>query len=76
LFVPLGLLGTLMWRRPVLVLAACVALTFLLETWQSLIGRMGDATDVLHNAVGAALGVGVALLSGQFGAQRRRDERG
>ena len=57
LFVPLGLLGTLMWRRPVLVFAACVTLTFLIEAWQGFIGRGGDAVDVVHNSAGGLIGV-------------------
>ena len=32
-------------------------LSFLLETWQGLIGRSGDAVDVVHNTAGALLGV-------------------
>jgi len=57
LFLPLGLLGTLLWRRPLAVFAACVALTFLIEAWQGFIGRGGDPADVVHNSVGALLGV-------------------
>jgi hypothetical protein len=57
LFLPLGLLGTLLWRRPAAVFAACVTLTFLVEAWQGFIGRGGDAVDVVHNSVGALLGV-------------------
>jgi glycopeptide antibiotics resistance protein len=57
LFLPLGLLGTLLWRRPAVVLAACVALSFLVEAWQGFIGRGGDALDVVHNSAGALIGV-------------------
>lgn len=57
LFLPLALLGTLVWRRPLTVLAGCVALTFLIEAWQGFIGRGGDPVDVVHNSVGALLGV-------------------
>ena len=62
LFVPLGVFGTLLWRRPLLILTGCVALTFTIETWQGYIGRTADAADVLHNTVGAAVGVGLATL--------------
>jgi len=62
LFLPLGLLGTLLWRRPAAVLAGCVALTFSIEAWQSVVGRVGDAVDVVHNSVGALLGVVLARV--------------
>jgi hypothetical protein len=65
LFLPLGLLATLLWRRPLLVVASCSGLSFLLEAWQAVIGRGGDAIDVAHNTVGAALGVGLAYLASQ-----------
>jgi len=62
LFLPLGLFGTLLWRRPLLVLAGCCALTFTIEGWQGYIGRTADAADVLHNSAGAAIGVVTALV--------------
>ncbi|WP_433299994.1 VanZ family protein [Actinoplanes sp. CA-030573] len=65
LFLPLGLLGTLLWRRPALVLLSCAGLSFLLEAWQAVIGRGGDAIDVVHNTAGAALGVGFSYLASQ-----------
>jgi len=65
LFLPLGLLATLLWRRPLLVIASCAGLSFLLEVWQALIGRGGDAIDVVHNSVGACLGVSLAYLARQ-----------
>ncbi|GIE98300.1 VanZ family protein [Paractinoplanes rishiriensis] len=60
LYLPLGLIGTLLWARPVTVLAGCAGLSFLLEAWQGLIGRSGDAVDVVHNTVGALVGVLIA----------------
>ena len=65
LFLPLALLATLLWRRPLLVIGSCAALSFLLEAWQSLIGRGGDAVDVVHNTTGAVLGAGLAYLASQ-----------
>lgn len=62
LFLPLGLLGALLWRRPVLVVAGCAALSFLIEVWQSLNGRGGDAVDVVHNTFGALAGVLIARV--------------
>jgi glycopeptide antibiotics resistance protein len=77
LYLPLGLLATLVWRYPARlcsrplrnqrsgvgpqsVVAGCALLSFLIEAWQGLIGRGGDAVDVVHNAFGALLG---ALLA-------------
>jgi glycopeptide antibiotics resistance protein len=65
LFLPLGLLATLLWRRPLLVFGSCAALSFVLEAWQGLIGRGGDAVDVVHNSAGALIGVGLAYLASQ-----------
>ena len=65
LFLPLGLLATLLWRRPLLVVGSCALLSFLLEAWQGFIGRGGDPVDVVHNTAGAALGVGLAYLASQ-----------
>lgn len=62
LFLPLGFLAARLWPRPLAVLAALAALTFGIELWQALIGRGGDAVDVLHNTVGALVGVGIARL--------------
>ena len=63
LFLPLGLLAALVLRRHAAVLGGCVALTFLIELWQAFIGRGGDAVDVVHNSVGAFLGVVAAALA-------------
>ncbi|MEV6844503.1 VanZ family protein [Actinoplanes sp. NPDC051411] len=61
LFLPLAALATLLWRRPVGVVAASAGLSFLIEAWQAYIGRAGDAVDVVHNTFGAILGTIVAL---------------
>jgi glycopeptide antibiotics resistance protein len=61
LFFPLALTATLLWRRPLAVTAAAAALSALIEAWQAVIGRGGDAVDVLHNTVGAALGAALGL---------------
>jgi glycopeptide antibiotics resistance protein len=65
LFLPLALLASLLWRRPLLVIGSCAGLSFLLEAWQSVIGRGGDAVDVVHNTTGAVLGAGLAYLASQ-----------
>lgn len=63
LFLPLGLLAGLLWRRAAVTLALLAALTFTIEFWQAVIGRGGDAVDVLHNTAGALLGLTVAAVS-------------
>jgi hypothetical protein len=65
LFLPLGLLATLLWRRPLLTVVGCAGLSFALEAWQGFIGRGGDAIDVVHNTAGAAIGVGLSYLASQ-----------
>jgi VanZ family protein len=70
LYLPLGLVATLMWRRPVPVTVGGAVLSFLIEAWQAHIGRGGDPVDVLHNAagtlLGAALGYAVVRLRGAW----------
>jgi hypothetical protein len=60
LFLPLGALATLLWRRPVLAVLGCAVLSFVIEGWQGFIGRGGDPVDVVHNTVGGLLGAGLA----------------
>ena len=66
LFVPLGLLGALLLprRRWWTALLALVALSVTIETVQGLVlpYRIASAHDVLANTLGAAVGVGLALL--------------
>ncbi|GAB1689028.1 VanZ family protein [Krasilnikovia sp. M28-CT-15] len=83
LFLPLGLLGTLLWRRPVAVVCGGALASFGIELWQALIGRGGDAADVLHNTAGALAGTVLGLLllagrrraAGSRAAGRRRGAR-
>lgn len=56
LYLPLGFLATLIWRRPGWSIAGGAALSFAIELWQAVIGRGGDLNDVLHNSAGTALG--------------------
>jgi hypothetical protein len=62
LFLPLGLLATLIWQRPGRVAACGAALSFLVELWQAVIGRGGELADVLHNSAGALLGASLGVL--------------
>ncbi|MEU4622500.1 VanZ family protein [Actinoplanes sp. NPDC023801] len=62
LFLPLGLLAGVLRRRYAAALVLLAALTFTIELWQAFIGRGGDAVDVVHNTVGALLGLGLAKL--------------
>ncbi|XVU30108.1 VanZ family protein [Actinoplanes sp. CA-054009] len=62
LFVPLALIATVLWRRPLTIAAAAALLSFLIEAWQGFIGRAGELVDVLHNTAGALLGCAAAVL--------------
>lgn len=73
LFLPLGLVATLVWKRPVAVLGASAVLSFAIEAWQGFIGRGGDAVDVVHNAVGALVGAGIGYIA--VISRRRRPVR-
>jgi glycopeptide antibiotics resistance protein len=57
LYVPVGLLGRLVWRRVGPATLAGLALTVAIETCQySIIGRAGSITDIRNNTAGALLG--------------------
>lgn len=71
LFLPLGLLATVVWRRPAATVLGCAALSFLIEGWQGFIGRGGDPIDVVHNAAGGLLGVTLAVVSRRWRDHRR-----
>ncbi|MER5639469.1 VanZ family protein [Kitasatospora sp. NPDC002227] len=63
LFVPPALTATLLFRRPLEVLAGCWLLSATTETAQALlpgIGRACDSQDFVTNATGALLGVAAA----------------
>jgi hypothetical protein len=62
LFVPLGLLATLLWRRPLRVLGAAVLLSVLVETVQSVSVGVADLLDVIANSLGALVGTWLAAV--------------
>jgi hypothetical protein len=63
LFVPAGAAWTWLLDRPWRVLAALVAGSFAVELTQAVLGvGAADVADVAANAVGAAIGVGIAVL--------------
>ncbi|WP_222196077.1 VanZ family protein [Modestobacter italicus] len=65
LFLPPALLGTLLTRRPLLVLAAAAALSGAIEALQALVpalGRACDTNDWLMNTAGASVGVALAVV--------------
>lgn len=68
LFVPVGAMLAAWWRRtPLLtVWAAAVTLSLAVEGFQLLVptGRIANSADVLANATGAAVGIGLARLTG------------
>ncbi len=75
MFVPLAFLGALaLPRRQWLVLPACALLSGAIELSQTLLlpGRVGSWEDVLHNTVGAAVGLVLAAPWLRARANRRR----
>lgn len=67
MFLPLGFLGAVVFPRAKrLVLAACALFSTAVELIQlvALPARQGDWHDVLANTLGAAAGIGVAILAG------------
>ena len=66
LYLPVGLLGVLVLRRPVLALGLGLAASVSIELAQTVLpGRVPDLVDVAANAAGTAVGValGAALLA-------------
>lgn len=63
LYVPVGLLGALAWRRFWAGTLAGLALTVAIETCQyNIIGRAGSITDIRNNTAGAVLGALAAAV--------------
>jgi glycopeptide antibiotics resistance protein len=57
LYVPVGFLARLVWRRTVPAALIGMALTIAIETCQySIIGRAGSITDIRNNTAGAVIG--------------------
>ena len=74
LFVPLGLFGALLTRRPVATVVLASTLSVAIECWQSsLTTRVGSLADVVCNGLGALVGaVAGALLLAVTGQRRGR----
>nr|WP_268248794.1 VanZ family protein [Actinoplanes ianthinogenes] len=75
MFLPLGVVATLLWRRPIAVVAASFAVSFGDEAWQGFIGSGGDPVDVIHNTAGALLGaaLGWSLTIRRSAARSQHD---
>jgi glycopeptide antibiotics resistance protein len=75
LFVPVGALAAAVWwrRSPVLVWLACVGFSASIEAFQYLVptGRVANMADLLANALGALVGIGLASWLGVRTAPRR-----
>lgn len=75
LFVPLGAALAAFWHRRGLLapLAVAIAVSVTVETFQWVVpsGRIANSADVLANAVGALLGVLLAMLAGVSGRRAR-----
>lgn len=66
LFVVPALLFTVAFRRPAMVLAVAIALSMTIELVQASLpgtGRSCDTSDLLNNAIGAAVGAGLGLVA-------------
>ncbi|QEW02164.1 VanZ family protein [Microbacterium lushaniae] len=74
LFVPFGMLLTLLMRSWPLALCSGVAASLAIEFVQeiALPGRTASALDLLANAVGTGAGIAIALLIARVAASRRR----
>lgn len=74
MFVPLGLLLTLLFLRPWLGFACALAISVAAEVSQILIpSRQASLRDVIANALGAACGAAIAWIV--VCVRRRRDRR-
>jgi len=63
LYVPVGVLGRLVWRSAVRATLAGTALTVAIETCQyGIIGRAGSLTDIRNNSAGALIGAVAAAV--------------
>jgi glycopeptide antibiotics resistance protein len=63
LYVPVGLLGMLVWRSIIRGALFGAILTLIIETCQSgIVGRAGSITDIRNNTAGALLGALVAAV--------------
>jgi glycopeptide antibiotics resistance protein len=72
LYLPVGLLAGLAWRRTVPATLIGMALTVAIETCQySIIGRAGSITDIRNNTAGALLGA-LAAAAARWVRSRRR----
>ncbi|MCZ2805128.1 VanZ family protein [Modestobacter sp. VKM Ac-2983] len=77
LFVPPAFLGTLLSRRPLVVVTVAAAVSALIEVLQAVVpvlGRACDTTDWTMNTAGAVVGVLLAIGTRAL-AGRRRDDR-
>lgn len=59
---PVGFLGALVCGRPLHAAGFGLALTVVVECWQSLTHGGGEAADVLHNTAGPVLGAALAAV--------------
>jgi glycopeptide antibiotics resistance protein len=72
LYLPVGALGRLAWRRMIPAALIGTALTVAIETCQySIIGRAGSITDIRNNTAGAVLGA-LAAAAALWAWSRRR----
>ena len=64
LFIPIGVLAGWLWKWKGLLVAA--GLSLLVEVLQLITSRgLLEFDDVLHNMIGAAVGVGIVMVAGK-----------
>jgi glycopeptide antibiotics resistance protein len=72
LYLPVGFLGRLVWRRVGPAALTGLALTAAIETCQfGIIGRAGSITDIRNNTAGALLGAVVAAVAAGLARRAR-----
>ncbi len=74
LFVPLGLLLALLFDRPWVGVAACLAVSVAVEVAQFVVPpRQASLRDVIGNTIGALIGAGIAWLLARRRGRGRRE---
>lgn len=73
MFIPIGVLAGFLWKWKGLWFAA--GLSFFVETLQLVSGRgLMEFDDVIHNCLGAAVGIGFVMMAKRLMCTRERDE--
>ena len=72
MFIPIGILTGLLWKWEGLIFAA--GLSVVIEVLQLVTDRgLCEFDDVLHNVIGAAIGIGIVMLIRRILTTKERD---